>query len=784
MAFGNAIKKSNIVENWLFQFGYYNGDAHGNGDGGFSAVTQADGTANLCKGAISDAAATSIDIDDTTVFVVGDFIKIESEILKITALTDGDTLAVTRGEMGTTAATHDDDDVLYWQNFFPIAFSDTTYNAVFYHGAVLNKPSIRESIDLANATAKTSNISVTIPDFKYQGSAISKELFGGTNNYINQEVKVLSQIDADTPNQIGSFRLVDVSTDGNKINLSLASHRPWDYITIPQAKTAKNNYFPVVYGNFTKNASTRDSQAFCSSKALYPCPVEQRSSSYLKGLQPQVLSGDARLHLYEEEIDAFVPLTKSDNTYRDTAVVDGDGHSTIIENDLFRGFITKGFIEQGSSDNEFTNPAFAVDDQNTAETSTDASKSFNTINGADSTDFSLVLDCPQIVGTISEAKIAVVYERITTLNSGTAVGLVYVRDLADNDLISGYNYSGGTNTTSGTSNDVTLVLSQGQLPTNYGAKIVNAVVSGTYNLTVTLNISDARLKVKANLDFANNKEAAIQTLNGVKMLYCGADGLTESWSGLSGAITEVHQAHRDLLIRFADMTTDTPTGWSDLDSAKDGWTIRWWTLDEIELKEVLDQMAYEGGFIFRFKSDGTPQYIHIPNSPSTDQTLSKHDIADMGVKATPFSELITKREISYEKHPAESRYLSTITTEDTTNNPRQKWGVKSKENIEDVKLDMLVGDVGDANPGNDNPNDSFAGYYNKIFGDIKLLISCAIVNPIYYSLEVGDVIEFDENNMFPETPLGYNSATWNNLQMMITSTNRTPGKLKITAREI
>ena len=42
MAFGNAIKKSNIVENWLFQFGYFNGDAQGNGDGGFSAITQAD----------------------------------------------------------------------------------------------------------------------------------------------------------------------------------------------------------------------------------------------------------------------------------------------------------------------------------------------------------------------------------------------------------------------------------------------------------------------------------------------------------------------------------------------------------------------------------------------------------------------------------------------------------------------------------------------------------------------------------------------------------------------
>ena len=97
---------------------------------------------------------------------------------------------------------------------------------------------------------------------------------------------------------------------------------------------------------------------------------------------------------------------------------------------------------------------------------------------------------------------------------------------------------------------------------------------------------------------------------------------------------------------------------------------------------------------------------------------------------------------------------------------------------------MLVTNIGDTNPGNDSPNDSFAGYYNNIFGDIKLLVSCTIVNPIYYSLEVGDIIEFDENNMFPETPLGYNSATWNNLKMMIVSTNRTPGKLSITAREV
>ena len=106
MAYGDSIGLGNITENWLFEFGFYNGDAQGNGDGGFSAVTQADGSANEVKDAITDANATSIDVDDTTVFVVGDFIKIDSEVLKITAITDSDTLAVTRAQLGTTKATH------------------------------------------------------------------------------------------------------------------------------------------------------------------------------------------------------------------------------------------------------------------------------------------------------------------------------------------------------------------------------------------------------------------------------------------------------------------------------------------------------------------------------------------------------------------------------------------------------------------------------------------------------------------------------------------------------
>ena len=83
-----------------------------------------------------------------------------------------------------------------------------------------------------------------------------------------------------------------------------------------------------------------------------------------------------------------------------------------------------------------------------------------------------------------------------------------------------------------------------------------------------------------------------------------------------------------------------------------------------------------------------------------------------------------------------------------------------------------------------NPNDDFYTYYDNIFGSVKLIVSCDIVNPAYYDLEVGDVIEFDERNMYPETPMGHNSATWNGLKMMIISISRTMGRLQIKAREI
>ena len=275
--------------------------------------------------------------------------------------------------------------------------------------------------------------------------------------------------------------------------------------------------------------------------------------------------------------------------------------------------------------------------------------------------------------------------------------------------------------------------------------------------------------------FIQTQRIAAQPAN---KLYVANDGLRESWSGSSTAITEVHQAHRDLLIRYAGVATTTPTGWSDLDTARDGWDIRWWTLKIVSVRKILAQMQYEGGFIFRFRPDFTTHYIHIPNSPTTTFTLSQDDLQNVQLSHTPLDSLLTKMVINYKKHPAESRYFSTQTSTLAAGTlPRTKWNIAAKENIREVNLDMLVANIGSTGF-TGTRNSGFAEYYNQIVGDVKTQISAAIVNPRCSGMEPGDFLAF--TNMMVD-PFG---ESWSGKQYIVTSLNRSMGMLNFTAREV
>ncbi len=890
MAFGNASKKSNIVENWLFQFGYYNGDSDGNGDGGFSAVTQSsNGSPNLINnGSNIDDSQTDIDVDDGTIFVSNDHIKVDNEIMKIVSISSNE-LTVVRGAMSTTAATHNNNTQIYWQNFFPMAFSNTTYNTIFYHGVVLNKPKIRESIDLSKSTAKTSNIKVSIPDFEYIGRSILREMYGGTNKYINQEVKVLSRIDGDAPTQIGSFRLTDITTNGNNISMSLASHRPWDFIKIPSVKSNKNNYAPVSYGDYTKNTATTYASPQFHPSTNYdyrPVPFDKNISNndYYISHPGTDNRADSELAYYDKSLDSFIPLA---NTLGTTTAETNVSHS-YADRGLLRGFKQTGATTDLINDADYTlqtaawaSPDNAIDknESSVATFDTQSHSATDVITGAGD---KLRINLAKPDGTMQRASCTITYNLAFTtpaafngadditlrvymdFSTGESVNTAFVFQAADDASAYTSTAPSSGNVTFNNQSLTQALASTDTFPA-YVDLYIN-VIQVTQTVTATNTQPKWKLEAKELTMTSEWKQDNLE--EPLPHLYIAADGEANGITGSSSTSVMPHEMHVDLLNEYTglDVVTNVQTdidGWSELNAARiiwvdsganasealndsqttfnvtDGtqftvfdiiqvnndaenmlvtgintnqltisrgynyttatahdnstdiyigtrWKSRFWQSEPVELKKVLEQAQLEGCFIFRYKQGDSslPQYIHVGNSPTTNYTLSKYDISNINIKTSSISGLITKRIINSIKSPSENKYFNTLTTEDTTNNPRKKWNIKSKENIQELELDMLVTNIGDTNPGNDSTNQSFAGYYNSIFGDIKLIVDCQIVNPYFYSLEVGDIIEFDENNMFPTIPMGHNSATWNNLKMIVTSTNRSPGTLSITAREI
>ena len=76
-----------------------------------------------------------------------------------------------------------------------LAFSDVIDSNIFYHGVVSKRGlKIRESLDLASSKAKTSNNTLTIPDFNYKGKRISELLLFSSDYFLNQVVIVYSKI--------------------------------------------------------------------------------------------------------------------------------------------------------------------------------------------------------------------------------------------------------------------------------------------------------------------------------------------------------------------------------------------------------------------------------------------------------------------------------------------------------------------------------------------------------------------------------------------------------------
>ncbi len=792
-----ASKLGNIKENWFVQLGFFNGDAQGSGDGGWDATLKADGTANLLNEALDDS-ETPVDVDDGTVFVVGDFIKVESEIMKILSISSN-TVTVERGAMSTTAATHNNNTAIYWNNFTPISLADTTVDSVFYHGVITNTPSVRSSVNLSNSIAKTGNISLSVVNFQYKGDDFSAELFLGTRKYINRNVKIYSQLNGDSTLanclQVYQGRLIDISHDDASIKLTITEQRPWDFITIPQTKTSTSKrYFPVAYGNFdSTTASTISSTDFCTNKSLFPVPVDRYGSGSCISLHPHSSSvDDAKVFYYEKNIDKFIPIYDT-SYFLDTVSYEG-GYASKLKSRLLRAVkFRPEIIDTG---NEWTDADNSFDGStSSSDYATDTSGEITVvIGGTEDTTVTkdLIVSIPQLDGKCNTFKQRINGEITLALSGNFLGGSTYLnlKDQTYSRNANVFSQSGSAGTVSQAySSVIDAYTESGDLPDEIKFQLETRVVAqvGTCTATGTGKVWDVECQSEMQVDPAIDKKSMK-----LDHLYSGADGFSNSFTGGSDTADTGLEAHRDLLFRFSGFDAAAGDIYNydaelDIEAARitAAWNIRWWALEPVELKKVLEQIQYEFGFIFKFRHDGTGSYWFIKNSYSSGdeaQTLKKDDIANLKINNTPFSQLLTDMRISYEKHPADNRYLSTQTSKDTTNNPRTVWNVQSKENIKEVKLDMNVNKPGNTNPGGGDPNDGFADYYMNIFGDIKKIISCDIVNPaVSYDLETGDIIQFSNTaGEMPVEPFGDNWADY----YMITDLQRSPGKIRIQAREV
>ena len=382
-----------------------------------------------------------------------------------------------------------------------LAFSDVIDSNIFYHGVVLNRGlKIRESLSLASSTAKTSNISLLIPDFNYKGNPISELLLFSSDYFLNQNVIVYSKINNQTKVELATFRLTNISLSNDRITLSLTAHRPFDLISVPQERTQSRNIFvPLVYGDYTPNDSKISSQDYCFDKDLFPA-VPLGTGSQASGLIHKSLSNaDARPHIYEKSLDAFIPVTDSGSNYNDSSFT-FDGANIIAENSrIFRGFKCKP-ISVHPDNNWGTTPEKAFD--GTSDNIGSFAQEVRTITTSTTnpvTD-SLVLTCPEISGKITELKMVIrFYLQTTVTTSGSFLFSATLKNSTRgrSDTLVQRTTDGTTSSQDSSTIDLTSNLSDNQMPEKIKIDLVSVYVSGTGSCSITARVHDVRLFFKS-----------------------------------------------------------------------------------------------------------------------------------------------------------------------------------------------------------------------------------------------------------------------------------------------
>ncbi len=748
---------------------------------------------------------TDLNVSDASKLNVNDIISIstDAELLKITAI-NSNTITLQRRYLGTVSSVGLSSGVsLYKHNYVGLSYAATTLEDEFYEPCILNKASVRESIDLDNQTSARSNVNLKIANFTYQGAPFSEQLYNNTNTYINQLVRIFitpanvsSTVKTKDCLQIYEGRLVNTSHDQKTISLEINTDQPWKDVSVPNVKhNNKDFYQPIVYGSYDAASEGGDG----SYGAVFPVPIMMAGNGLITTVMPKAYSSGAHLHHYggfnwfiafgEIGVEGSFSTTTTDENIivlKTPANHRAQGYIRLEDSTHDAG---GSVTYMSNSENAFTyNRATGVYD--------DTSFASAAVNSGTGTVY-LVAQTPTKKFTSWFSHLALRYNVQGAVNPQDYYIQAFSNRYADSDKLltgSGVEKTLASNTSSHsfTFNDSPGNAAQydagedGDLDTQDGPIPPDDVllkfdpsateIGGHSNHT--LRVLDVRLKL--NTIFKGSEDDYRQIENH-KYFYCGADGLHDTqvsgnyWIGGSSSSTNISklgQMHRDLIHRFTGIE-QTPENWDDMNS-EHSWDGRLWQLEPTKLADLLNKLQYEGQFIFRLKNDNSPQYIFLRNQPAADHIITKHDISNFQVSDTDFRSIATKYILNFRKHPAESgKYIQQTTITDST--ARTLYNIQNTtDNTKTINLDYIVDD---ASAGSDI-NSSWHNYRKQLFGTVKTIIKCKIVNPQFYSMDVGDIVALEDMHV-----KAYN-VDYSDTAYMITSVQRKLGEMDVELREV
>ena len=647
--------------------------------------------------------------------------------------------------------------------FKAFSFYDQTVNSVAYTGLILNNPSIRESINVFRSTSSISNLSIELQD----NSDLRQDLLFGSNYYLNGDDKIFSNLD--TSSSVANFnhipqiyqgRLESITHNDTSITLNIVAKRPYDNVTAPNVYSSQKIVAPLSYGDFTSISDRAASIKLAQTPNNFrKIPFTNYDSTGMSFVTSGTVFEDSDIHVYTylKNYDSFIPYNSG------AAYSDVDATPNLIKIPVSGKYIYQ--VPPVSNTSATTSTEIAVANLS------------NTYDNNDATEGTFTFP----VGGVSNGTYT--HKERYTLDDEIGEGQqarAYFDTTSVNDIQEGH---------------VKLYLLD-EDNNNVGTGNESIFTGNVSNRTASVTATGNAKKIDVEVEFqyaSGSSPAAVVELkevfgyltkyqDEVEFVYIGYDGAKQGYKSSTTRVTKIHEAHRSFVHEILGVDTDgagsaDPTGWSDLDTDRSSWTIRYNLLDPTPAKKILDKMQFEGGFISVFEADGDIRYIHVKNSySSADHTLDKNDLANIQYSHTPISNIITDIRVNYDPHPARSRiYRSQQTASEST--IRGNYNIATAQ-VVNVNLDMLIGGIGsDLTPS--TAKTGFIDYYRNLRASPTVIFSAEIVKPAKFNMEIGDICTF--SSMLPSTAF---NKSFSGAYFMVTSISRTLGKIQAQFTEV